>query len=101
MKHTFDHKVGIISDTHGLVRQRVVKSFKDVDLIMHAGDVGKPDVLETLQAIARVFPVRGNVDGGKWADNLPFTEAVKVGQVFLYILHVGSFSIWRRLVGVS
>ena len=87
MKHTFDHKVGIISDTHGLVRQRVVKSFKDVDLIVHAGDVGKPEVLETLQAIARVYPVRGNVDGGKWADNLPFAEVVKVGQAYLYVLH--------------
>ncbi len=45
--------------------QSVVKSFNDVDLIVHAGDVGKPEVLETLQAIARVYPVRGNVDGGK------------------------------------
>jgi len=87
MKRTFDHKIGIISDTHGLTRQRVVKSFKDVDLIVHAGDVGKPEVLETLQAIARVYPVRGNVDGGKLADKLPFTEVVKVGQVYLYILH--------------
>ena len=87
MKRTFDHKIGIISDTHGLIRQRVVKSFKDVDLIVHAGDVGKPEVLETLQAIARVYPVRGNVDGGKWADNLPFTEVVKVGQTYLYVLH--------------
>ncbi len=87
MKRTFDHKIGIISDTHGLVRQRVVKSFKDVDLIVHAGDVGKPEVLETLQAIARVYPVRGNVDGGKWTDNLPETEVVKVGQVYLYVLH--------------
>ena len=87
MKRTFDHKVGIISDTHGLVSQRVVKSFKDVDLIVHAGDVGKPEVLETLQSIARVYPVRGNVDGGKWADNLPFTEVVKVGQTYLYVLH--------------
>ena len=87
MKRTFSHKIGIISDTHGLVSQRVVKSFKDVDLIVHAGDMGKPEVLETLQAIAKVYPVRGNVDGGKWTDNLPFAEAVKVGQVFLYILH--------------
>jgi hypothetical protein len=87
MKRTFDHKIGIISDTHGLIRQRVVKSFKDVDLIVHAGDVGKPEVLETLQSIARVYPVRGNVDGGKWADNLPFTEVVKVGQTYLYVLH--------------
>ncbi len=87
MKRTFDHKIGIISDTHGLIRQSVVKSFNDVDLIVHAGDVGKPEVLETLQDITRVYPVRGNVDGGKWTDNLPFTEAVKVGQVFLYVLH--------------
>jgi hypothetical protein len=87
MKRTFDHKVGIISDTHGLIRQRVVKSFKDVDLIVHAGDVGKPEVLETLQSIAMVYPVRGNVDGGKWADNLPFTEVVKVGKTYLYVLH--------------
>ena len=87
MKRTFDYKIGIISDTHGLIRQSVVKSFKNVDLIVHAGDVGKPEVLETLQTIAVVHPVRGNVDGGKWTDNLPFTEAVKVGQVYLYILH--------------
>ena len=87
MKRTFDHKIGIISDTHGLIRQSVVKSFNDVDLIVHAGDVGKPEVLETLQDIIRVYPVRGNVDGGKWTDNLPFTEVVKVGQVFLYVLH--------------
>jgi len=87
MKSTFDYKIGIISDTHGLIRQSVVKSFKNVDLIVHAGDVGKPEVLETLQTIAVVHPVRGNVDGGKWTDNLPFTEAVKVGQVYLYVLH--------------
>ena len=87
MKRTFDHKIGIISDTHGLVSQRVVKSFKDVDLIVHAGDVGKPEVLKTLQAIARVYPVRGNVDSGKWTENLPETEVVKVGQVYLYVLH--------------
>ncbi len=87
MKRTFDHKIGIISDTHGLIRQSVVESFNDVDLIVHAGDVGKPEVLETLQDITRVYPVRGNVDGGKWTDNLPFTEVVKVGQVFLYVLH--------------
>ena len=87
MKRTFDHKIGIISDTHGLIRQSVVKSFNDVDLIVHAGDVGKPEVLETLQAIARVYPVRGNVDGGKWTDSLPFTEVVQVGQTHLYVLH--------------
>jgi putative phosphoesterase len=87
MKRTFDYKIGIISDTHGLVRKSVIKSFKDVDLIIHAGDVGTPEVLESLQIIAKVHPVRGNVDGGKLADSLPFTEVVEVGHVHLYVLH--------------
>ncbi len=87
MKHTFDYKIGIISDTHGLSRQSVVKSFKDVDMIVHAGDIGTQEVLESLQAITSVHPVRGNVDGGKWTDNLPFTDVVQVGQVYLYVLH--------------
>jgi hypothetical protein len=87
LKRTFDHKIGIISDTHGLVRQSVVKSFKDVDLIVHAGDIGTHEALKTLQTIAKVYPVRGNVDGGKWTENIPFTEVVQVGQVYLYVLH--------------
>ncbi len=87
MKRTFDYKIGVISDTHGLIRKSVVKSFNDVDLIVHAGDVGKPEVLETLQSINKVYPVRGNVDNGKWTDNLPFTEVVQVGQVYLYVIH--------------
>jgi len=58
-----------------------------VDLIVHAGDVGTPEVLDTLQTIVKVHPVRGNVDGGKWTDKLPFTEVVQVGQVYLYVLH--------------
>ena len=87
MKHTYDYKIGIISDTHGLIRKSVVKSFNDVDLIVHAGDIGNPEVLEALQAIAKVYPVRGNVDGSKWCNNLPFTDVVQVGQVYLYALH--------------
>jgi putative phosphoesterase len=87
MTRTFDYKIGIISDTHGLVRKSVVKSFKDVDLIVHAGDIGNQETLETLQAIAKVHPVRGNVDGGKWTENLPFTDVVQVGQAYLYVLH--------------
>jgi uncharacterized protein len=87
MKRKYDHKIGVISDTHGLVRQHVVKSFKDVDLIVHAGDIGTHETLKTLQTIAKVYPVRGNVDGGKWTDNLPFTEVLQVGQTYLYVLH--------------
>ncbi len=87
MKRKFDYKIGIISDTHGLVRKSIAKSFKDVDLIVHAGDIGTQEVLETLQTIAKVYPVRGNVDGGKWTKNLPDTEVVQVGHVSLYLLH--------------
>ncbi len=87
MKRTFDHKIGIISDTHGLIRQSVVKSFNDVDLIVHAGDIGTREALKTLQTTAKVYPVRGNVDNGKWTENLPFTEVVQVGQIYLYVIH--------------
>ncbi len=87
MKRKFDYKIGIISDTHGIVHQRVVKSFKDVDLIVHAGDIGKPDVLEFLQTITKVYSVRGNIDVGRWADKLPMTEIVQVGQIYLYVIH--------------
>ncbi|KHE93108.1 MAG: metallophosphatase family protein [Candidatus Scalindua rubra] len=87
MTRKFDYKLGIISDTHGLVRQSVVKLFKDVDLIVHAGDVGTQEALETLQTVATVHPVRGNVDSGEWTDKLPLTEVVEVGQVYLYVLH--------------
>ena len=87
MNRTFDYKIGVISDTHGLVRKSVIKSFNDVDLIVHAGDIGDTDVLETLQTITGVHSVRGNVDGGKWAWDLPNTEVVQVGQTYLYVLH--------------
>ena len=87
MKRKYDYKIGIISDTHGLVRPRVTKLFNDVDLIVHAGDVGKPDVLEALQTITKVCSVRGNVDTGKWANRLPETEIIQVGQIDLCILH--------------
>ena len=87
MKRTFDYKIGVISDTHGLVRKSVIKAFNDVDLIVHAGDVGKPEVLESLRTISKVHPVRGNVDGGKWADRLPLTDVVQVGHIYLYVLH--------------
>ena len=102
MKRTFDYKIGVISDTHGLVRKSVLKSFKGVDLIVHAGDVGEPKVLDTLQTVAKVHPVRGNVDGGKWTNNLPLTEVVEVGQVYLYVLHdLGSLELDPAAAGFN
>lgn len=80
-------QVGVISDTHGLLRPQAQLALKGVDLIIHAGDVGKPEILAALREIAPVRAVRGNVDNGEWAQSLPATEVVEVGGVLLYVLH--------------
>ncbi len=79
--------IGLISDTHGLVRPEVLKAFQGVDLILHAGEVGAPGVLEALRAVAPVVAVRGNVDRGRWANDLKVAEVVEAGETRLYILH--------------
>ena len=81
------HLVGVISDTHGLVRPEALKALEGVSLIIHAGDVGTPDVLLRLENIAPVVAVRGNTDREGWAWKLPFTEAVDIGGVSLYVIH--------------
>jgi uncharacterized protein len=78
---------GIIADTHGLMRPEALKALQGCDLIIHAGDVGKPDVLDALRQIAPVTAIRGNVDHGAWAEALPLTAFVEVAGVRLYILH--------------
>jgi len=79
--------VGVISDTHGCLRPAAIKALKGADLIIHAGDVGKPDIIEDLQAIAPVEAVRGNMDMDDWAHRLPETKLIKVGGVLLYVIH--------------
>lgn len=79
--------VGIISDTHGLLQPAAIEVFKGTDLIIHAGDVGKPDILEDLKAIAPVEAVRGNMDMDNWAHKLPETKLIEVGSVLLYVIH--------------
>ena len=79
--------IGIISDTHGLVRPEAVVALQGVDLILHAGDIGNQDVLETLGQIAPVIAVRGNNDKGEWAKDLPDWEVSEVGPVSIYMLH--------------
>jgi len=81
------HLIGVISDTHGLLRPAVVKAFAGVELVLHAGDVGKPAVLEELTKIAPVVAVRGNTDHGGWAQNLPLQEIVEIGETAIYIIH--------------
>ncbi|HKE60368.1 MAG TPA: metallophosphoesterase family protein [Pyrinomonadaceae bacterium] len=79
--------IGIISDTHGLVRPEAIAALQGVDLILHAGDIGNQDVLDTLRQIAPVVAVRGNNDKGEWANDLPDWEVTEVGPVSIYMLH--------------
>jgi putative phosphoesterase len=80
--------VGVISDTHGLLRPEAVAALRGCDPIIHAGDVGSPDVLDELRQIAPVIAVRGNVDRGAWAQRLPLTEIVQIDGFVLYVLHI-------------
>jgi hypothetical protein len=80
-------RIGVISDTHGLLRPQLVEALKGVSLIIHAGDIGSPEILENLGKIAPVRAVRGNTDRGEWARTLPPTEVVEVGEVHIYVLH--------------
>lgn len=80
-------RIGVISDTHGLLRPEAETALQGVDLIVHAGDVGKPEILAQLKAIAPVFAVRGNVDTEKWALELPKTSVVEADGACLYLIH--------------
>ena len=82
-----EHRIGVISDTHGLLRPQAVQALEGVELIIHAGDIGDPKILRALKRIAPVHAVRGNTDRGNWAANLPRTLVVEVGGVHLYVLH--------------
>jgi uncharacterized protein len=79
--------IGIISDTHGLTRPEALAALQGSDLIIHAGDIGKPEVVEALRAVAPVRAIRGNVDRGEWADAFPRTDFVEVAGSYLYVLH--------------
>ena len=87
MAETTGKLIGIISDTHGLVRPQALEALKSVDMILHAGDIGSKDVLDTLNELAPVVAVRGNNDKADWARSLPDWEVVEVGNVSIYMLH--------------
>jgi uncharacterized protein len=80
-------RIGLISDTHGLLRDEAVEALRGSEMIIHAGDVGKPEILEALRKIAPVVAVRGNVDTAPWAEALPETAVAEAGSVLIYVLH--------------
>ncbi len=79
--------IGVISDTHGMLRTTVYRALKGVDLIIHAGDVGSMEVLRILREIAPVYAVLGNMDGGKLRAILSPTEVVDINGTLFYVLH--------------
>jgi len=80
--------IGVISDTHGLLRPEAVAALRGSDFIVHAGDTGTLEILEELRAIAPVTVVRGNVDRATWARAIPKTDVLEVDGVSLYVLHI-------------
>jgi|SRR5688572_155880 len=94
--------IGVISDTHGLLRPEAVEALRDSELIVHAGDVGDPEILERLRDIAPTMAVRGNVDTQPWARTLPLTEVVPAGHLHLYVLHdLGTLDLDPKAAGFA
>jgi putative phosphoesterase len=79
--------IGVISDTHGLLRSEALAALRGSQHIIHAGDIGAPAILTALEAIAPVTAVRGNIDKEQWAQNLPATDVLEVDGLSIYILH--------------
>ncbi len=80
--------LGVISDTHGLLRPQAVEVLRGVAHILHAGDIGAPEVLEELRKLAPVTAVRGNVDTASWARGIPLNQVVEIEGVSIYMLHI-------------
>ena len=80
-------KIGIISDTHGLLRPAAERALTGVDHIIHAGDIGRPEIIDALRRIAPLTAIRGNVDSGEWAREYPDTKIVRLAGKSIYVLH--------------
>ena len=80
-------RIGVISDTHGLVRPEALSALHDSELLLHAGDIGTPEVLKSLESITSVVAIRGNIDRGAWASHLPDETVVEVKGTRLYLIH--------------
>ena len=91
MTITFQSKdnylIGVISDTHGRLPRSIAETFEGVDLIIHAGDIGEPEIIEALEKIAPTVAVRGNMDFGQWSRKLPAEESIEINQTVVKVLH--------------
>lgn len=80
-------KIGVISDTHGILRDDVIENLRGCDYIIHAGDVGGKEIVDTLEEIAKTFVVRGNNDGDVWGKSLPQYKEIEMDQKLIYVVH--------------
>ena len=95
-------RLGVISDTHGLLRPEAVHALRGSDVIIHAGDIGSSEVLHSLEELAPVIAVRGNNDRGPWAKALPLSESLELGRASIYVLHdVNELDLDPRVAGFS
>ena len=95
-------RIGLISDTHGLLRPEAVAFLRGCDHIIHGGDIGGQNILEELSSVAPVTAVRGNNDKGSWADALPLTELVRYEEAFVYVIHdLARLDLDPRASGIS
>jgi putative phosphoesterase len=79
--------IGVISDTHGLLRPEALTTLSGSDHIIHAGDIGSPEILEALKSLAPVTAIRGNIDTETWSQQLPTTNVAELDSVLFYVLH--------------
>ena len=79
--------IGVISDTHGLLRPEALAALRGSEHILHAGDVGAPEILETLATLAPLTAIRGNIDKAAWARKMAETEVLEIGSISIYVLH--------------
>lgn len=87
MRPAHPQRIGLISDTHGLLRPQALAAMRDCVAIVHAGDIGKPEILEALRTLAPLHAIRGNIDTAPWAQTLPETLDVEIAGIRLHVLH--------------
>jgi len=95
-------KIGLISDTHGLLRPEAIAALQGSELILHAGDVGRPEIVEELNKLAPTIAIRGNVDTAPWCSVLPATQLVELASANIYMLHnVGELDLNPAAAGIQ
>lgn len=95
-------RVGVISDTHGLLRPEAIGLLRGSEHIIHAGDIGAPEVITALEHVAPVTAIRGNIDTQSWARRFPETEVVELGGVHIYVIHdVNALDLNPKAAGFS